>query len=245
MSIFYVKNEQIDNKKAVIIGDDVKHIKDVLRYNVGDTLDICDEDGVRYITNISSIEKTNINLDILDVSDYTTEPSINITLLQGMPKADKLELIIQKCTELGVTEIVPIMTDRVIVKIDDKSIDKKVERWRKIALEAGKQSGRQKIPNIQNPIKLKNMIENISKYDILLLPYECEKEKTLKSVLRNLDKNLKNIAIMIGPEGGFSEEEIRVLDLKNVEKVTLGPRILRTETAGLATVAMVLYELQD
>lgn len=245
MSIFYVKNEQINDVRAVILGDDVKHIRDVLRYNVGDLLDICDENGVRYKTKISNFEKSNIDLEVLEVSDYTTEPSIKVTLFQGMPKADKLEMIIQKCTELGVSEIVPVIMDRVIVKLDDKSIDKKLERWNKIALEAGKQSGRQKIPSVQKPTKLKNLIENISKYDILLLPYECEKDVTLKSVLRNLDKECKNVAIIIGPEGGFSEEEVELLNLENVKRVTLGPRILRTETAGLATLAMVLYELQD
>lgn len=245
MSIFYVKNEQINGEDAYIEGEDVRHIKDVLRYAVNDNLDICDENGVKYITKINNMAKEKISLKILEVSEETSEPSINITLFQGLPKSDKLEMIIQKCTELGVSEIVPVITDRVIVKIDEKSASKKVERWNKIALEAGKQSGRQKIPKIKNINNLKNLIENISKYDILLLPYECEKEITLKSVLRNLDANVKNIAIMIGPEGGFSENDLKLLDLPNVKKVTLGPRILRTETAGLATVAMVLYELQD
>lgn len=245
MSIFYVKNEQINGEDAYIEGEDVRHIKDVLRYAVNDNLDICDENGVKYITKINNMAKEKISLKILEVSSETSEPSINITLFQGLPKSDKLEMIIQKCTELGVSEIVPVITDRVIVKIDEKSASKKVERWNKIALEAGKQSGRQKIPKIKNINNLKNLIENISKYDILLLPYECEKEITLKSVLRNLDANVKNIAIMIGPEGGFSENDLKLLDLPNVKKVTLGPRILRTETAGLATVTMVLYELQD
>ena len=246
MSIFYVKNEQIDdNKKAVILGDDVKHISDVLRHKIGDLLDICDENGVRYVTKISNMEKVSIGLDVLEVSNYTTEPSIMVTLFQGMPKADKLELIIQKCTELGVNEIIPVIMDRVVVKLDDKNIDKKVERWNKIALEAGKQSGRQKIPMVQKPTKLKNLIENISKYDIVLLPYECEKQISLKAVLKNLDRKCKNVAIIIGPEGGFSENEIELLSLENVKRVSLGPRILRTETAGLATLAMVLYELQD
>ena len=161
-----------------------------------------------------------------------------------MPKADKLEWIIQKCTELGISEIVPVITDRVIVKLDEKSTSKKLERWNKIALEASKQSGRQKVPEVKKPINLKNLVENISKYDILLFPYECEKETTLKSALRNLDKKCKNIAILIGPEGGFSEEEVELFHFENVKQVTLGPRILRTETAGLVTLAMLLYELE-
>ena len=246
MSIFYVKNEQINGDKAVILGGDVKHIRDVLRYNVSDALDICDDDGIRYTTKIASFDKETVFLDVLEKSDFTTEPSINVTLFQGMPKADKLELIIQKTTELGVSTVVPVVTERTVVKFDEKDINKKVERWNKIAQEAGKQSGRQKIPVVEKPIKLKNLIENISKYDILLLPYECEKEMTLKAVLRNLKEKCKNVAIFIGPEGGFSEEEVGLLSkLENVKTVTLGPRILRTETAGIATVAMVLYELQD
>ena len=246
MSIFYVKNEQINGDKAVILGGDVKHIRDVLRYNVSDTLDICDDDGIRYLAKIAGFDKETVFLDVLEKSDFTTEPSINVTLFQGMPKADKLELIIQKTTELGVNTVVPVVTERTVVKFDEKDINKKVERWNKIAQEAGKQSGRQKIPVVEKPIKLKNLIENISKYDILLLPYECEKEMTLKSVLRNLKEKCKSVAIFIGPEGGFSEEEVSLLGkLENVKTVTLGPRILRTETAGIATVAMVLYELQD
>ena len=245
MSIFYVKNEQINNGIAKITGEDVNHIKNVLRYNVGDSLNICDEQGIRYLTSISKFEKDSITLNIDEVSDYTTEPNINVTLIQGLPKGDKFELIIQKCTEIGVSKIIPAITDRVIVKLDDKNIDKKVERWNKIALEASKQSGRQKIPVVEKPINLKKLIENISKYDILLLPYECEKVITLKSILKNVSKDCKNIAIMIGPEGGFSDEEIESLNLENVKRVTLGPRILRTETAGLATLAIVLYELQE
>lgn len=245
MSIFYVKNEQINGEEANILGDDVKHIRDVLRYNIGDELDICDEEGIRYNTEILNFAQHEISLKILEKLESTTEPEINVTLFQGLPKADKMELIIQKCTEIGVCEVVPVITDRVIVKLDEKSADKKIERWNKIALEAAKQSGRQKVPVVQKPIKLKNLIENISKYDILILPYECEKENNIKAVLKNVKKDCKNIAIMIGPEGGFSEEEIKTLELENVRMVTLGPRILRTETAGLVTLAVVLYELQD
>lgn len=245
MSIFYIKNEQINGGNAYIEGEDVKHIKDVLRYNINDNIDICDENGIKYIAQIINMAKEKISLKILEVSEETSEPSVNITLFQGLPKVDKLEMIIQKCTELGVSEIVPVITERVIVKLDEKSASKKLERWNKIAQEAGKQSGRQKIPKVKNINNLKNLIEILPKYDILLLPYECEKEVTLKSVLRNLDKNVKNIAIFIGPEGGFSENDLKLLNLPNVKKVTLGPRILRTETAGLATVSMVLYELQD
>jgi len=243
MSIFYVKNEQINENKAIIAGEDVKHIRDVLRHKVGDNIYICDEEGKKYLTQILSFSKELIELKVLNPLTDTSEPNIKVTLYQGMPKADKLEFIIQKCTELGVSEVVPVMTERVIVKLDEKNINNKLERWNRIALEASKQSGRQKIPEVKKPINLKNLVENIPKYDILLLPYECEKEVTIKSALKNIDKNCKNIAILIGPEGGFSEEEVEILSDTNVRKVTLGPRILRTETAGIATLTIVLYEL--
>lgn len=243
MSIFYVKGEQIHGENATIIGEDVKHIRDVLRYKIDDELYICDDNGIKYVTQIKKFLKDKIELHIVSIKTGTSEPNVKVTLFQGMPKADKLEWIIQKCTEIGIDEIVPVITDRVIVKLDEKNVSKKLERWNKIALEASKQSGRQKVPEVKKPINIKKFIENISKYDILLLPYECEKEQTLKSVLRNLDKKCENIAIFIGPEGGFTEEEIKLLDNENAKIVTLGPRILRTETAGMATLAMTLYEL--
>lgn len=246
MSTFYVKNEQISENTITIINEDVNHIKNVLRYKIDDEIDVCDEDGVRYITKIENFEIDKVNLKIIDVTNESTESNINVTLFQGLPKADKMELIIQKCTELGIKSIVPVITERVIVKLDEKNEVKKIERWQKIAKEASKQSGRQIVPTIKNIINLKNIIENLSKYDIVIMPYECEKEHTLKKILKSLDKNVKNIAIIIGPEGGFSENDIEILNnCKNLSKVSLGPRILRTETAGFATLAMVIYELEN
>ena len=157
-----------------------------------------------------------------------------------------MDMIVQKCTELGVKEIVPVIMDRVVIKLEEKNEAKKQERWQKIAKEASKQSGRQIIPKIQKATNLKNIIENLSKYDIVIVPYECEKDYILKKVLRNEEKNIKNIAIIIGPEGGFSEDDIEILSsCSNLSKVSLGPRILRTETAGLATLAMIMYELDS
>ena len=246
MSTFYVKNEQIIGNNITIINDDVKHIKNVLRYKINDEIDICDENGIRYKTKIENFENDKILLDILEISNESTECSINITLVQGLPKADKMELIIQKCTELGVKSIVPVISERVIVKLDEKSEAKKIDRWQKIAKEASKQSGRQIVPEIENTINLKNIIEKLSKYDIVIMPYECEKERMLKNILEKLDKNIKNIAVIIGPEGGFSEKDVEILEkCNNLQKVSLGPRILRTETAGLATLAMVIYELDS
>ena len=246
MSTFYIKNEQINENKIHIIGEDVKHIKNVLRYEIDDFLDVCDENGVRYKTKIINFKEDKIELQMLEISEETTEPCINVTLIQGLPKSDKMDMIVQKCTELGIKEIIPVITDRVIVKLDEKSEIKKQERWQKIAKEAAKQSGRQIIPTVQNATNLKNIIENLSKYDIVIVPYECEKDRMLKSVLRKQKDEIKNIAIVIGPEGGFSNEDIDILSkCQNLEKVSLGPRILRTETAGFATLSMIMYELDS
>lgn len=250
MSTFYVKNDQIIDNKIQITGDDFYHLKNVLRYKIGETIDICDENSVKYKTRIEKyIDKIAVCC-IECIYENTTEPNINVTLYQGFPKADKLEMIIQKTTEIGVMDIFPVQMERSIVKMDKKNIEKKVERWNKICAEASKQSGRQKIPRVHMPINFKNMIENISKYDIVLLPYENEKSVTLKSKIMTLNNtenkgNFKEIAIIIGPEGGFSKEEINTLSkFENVHIVSLGPRILRTETAALVTLSMLIYEFE-
>lgn len=245
ISTFYVKNDQIYENTIKIIGEDVNHLKNVLRYEIGDEIQVCDEEQKRYYTKIENFTSDEIYLTILKVDENSTELNVKVTLYQGLPKADKMELIIQKCTELGVHEVVPVITDRAIVKIDEKNEKKKIERWNKIGLEAAKQSGRQAIPKIENITKLENIVENLSKYDIVIVPYECEKDSTLKAQLKKLDKNVESIAIVIGPEGGFSEKDLEILEkCPNMYKVSLGKRILRTETAGIATMAMILYEYE-
>ncbi|MBQ9267285.1 MAG: 16S rRNA (uracil(1498)-N(3))-methyltransferase [Clostridia bacterium] len=243
MSTFFVKNEQINDNFIKITGDDANHIKNVLRYKIGDKLDICDENEKRYDTEITEFSGNDVLLKVISEKAYTTESPVFITLFQGLPKADKMELIIQKATELGVSEIVPVEMERSVVKLYGTKNDKKIERWNKIAYEASKQCGRQRIPHVLNVDILKNIIEKFSKYDIVLLPYEKESGKNLKQVLQS-NQNVKNIAIVIGPEGGFSENDLAMLDLPNVESITLGPRILRTETAGIATLAMLSYEIE-
>ena len=246
MSTFYIKNSQISANQVVITGEDANHIKNVLRFEIGDELRVCDENGVCYQTKIKHFLTNEVALEILGVEESTTESSINIDLYQGLPKADKMEWIIQKGTEIGIKSFIPVITERVIVKLDEKNAVKKVDRWKKIAKEAAGQSGRQRIPMVENAIYLKNSIENLSKYDIVIVPYECEKERSLKQAFKNLHFDGKNVAIVIGPEGGFSEGDIEALrTLSNVQFVSLGPRILRTETAGIVTVAMVLYELES
>ena len=246
MPKFFVKNNQINENVVSIIGTDVNHIANVLRLKVDDEIQVCNEDkGINYNTKIAEINKEFVKCNILEIKESNSEANVHINILQGLPKAEKMELIIQKCTELGVKEITPVEMERCIVKLDSKSESKKKERWQKIAEVAAKQSGRDKIPQINNVINIKNVCNILTNYDIVLVPYENEKNVTLKEVLAKLPKKDLKIAIIIGPEGGFEEKEIQMLEQSNCKIVTLGNRILRTETVAIAMTSVILYELAD
>ncbi len=246
MPKFFVKNNQIKNNIINIIGTDVNHIANVLRLKAENEIQICNEDsGINYKVKIIDINKEDIKCKIIEEIESKTEANTHIHIFQGIPKFEKMELIIQKCTELGVKEITPVEMERCVVKLDGKTENKKLERWRKIAEVAAKQSGRDKIPNINNVIKIKNICNILKNYDIVLVPYEKEKITTLKEVLVKLPQKDLKIAIIIGPEGGFDEQEIKMLEQSNCKIVTLGNRILRTETVSIAMTSIILYELAD
>lgn len=250
MPKFFVKSNQINNNKIQILGDDVNHIVNVLRMKKEDELQVCNQEtGENYMSKITETAKNLVECEIVKKLNYTTESNVNITLFQGIPKFEKMELIIQKNTEVGVKQIVPVMMERTIVKLDEKVASKKIERWQKIAEIAAKQSMRDIIPKIENVKKLKD-IENFN-YDIVLVAYENEDKNMLKTELEKLKainnkngENTYNIAIVIGPEGGISEKEIEILKNKNSKFVSLGKRILRTETAGLVMAGNIIYELE-
>lgn len=245
MSTFYIKNSQIDGNRAKIVGNDVKHIRKVLRFEINDVLDICDEQGNIYKGKITEFsDKDEILCEIQEMAKKQLETPYRITLYQGVPKGDKFETIIQKCTELGVSGFVPVQMARSIAKVTGNNEDKKLERWNKISAEAAKQCGRQRVPTVDMAINFENIIENISKYDIVIVPYESEENISIKQVLNDVKSNIASIAIVIGPEGGFSGEEIATLIEKGARICTLGPRILRTETAGIVAVSMINYELE-
>lgn len=247
MSKFFVKDNQINNNSINIVGEDVNHISNVLRMKKEDELQVCNQEtGENYITKITSFSKEKIECEIVKKIDKTVESNVNITLFQGIPKFDKMELIIQKNTEVGVKKIVPVLMERTVVKLDEKTINKKIERWQKISEVAAKQSMRDIIPEVENVIKLKDIEKQ--NYDIILVAYENEDKNMLKSELIKL-KNAKmykyNIAIVIGPEGGISEKEIEILKNMGAVFVSLGKRILRTETAGIVMSGNIIYELED
>ena len=197
------------------------------------------------------IEENEIICKIVNEEESVSESKLNITIFQGLPKADKMELIIQKATELGVKNIVPVNTKRTIVKLKDKDKIKKIERWQKISVVAAKQSGRNIIPEINQVENLKNICETFENYDIVLLAYENEKENTLKNELKALKEKIKNknedvkIAVLVGPEGGIAEEEVKMARQKGAKVITLGKRILRTETVALNVLSIIMYELEN
>lgn len=246
MPKFFVKNNQIENDKITIIGTDVNHIVNVLRLKINDQIKICNEETAQnYIAKITEINKEDVECKIVEKIASNTEATVHITIFQGLPKADKMELIIQKCTELGVKEITPVQMKRCVTKLDEKSSSKKIERWQKIAEVAAKQSGRDAICKINNVINIKNICNICQNYDIVLVPYENEENISLKDVIKDLPQNIKKIGIVIGPEGGFEEQEIEILRQSNCKIVTLGERILRTETVAIAVSSVILYELSD
>lgn len=246
MPKFFVKSNQIEENIITILGTDVNHIVNVLRLKIDDEIQVCNEEtGVNYNTKIVELNKEFVKCNIFEKIQSNAEVAVYINILQGLPKAEKMELIIQKCTELGVKEITPVEMERCIVKLDNKSASKKQERWQKIAEVAAKQSGRDIIPKINNVINIKNICNMLKDYDIVIVPYEKERNNTFKEILKNLPKKNLKIAIVIGPEGGFEEKEIKQLEENNCKIVTLGNRILRTETVAMAMTSVIIYELDD
>jgi len=247
MPKFFVKQEKIEEEQITITGENVNHIKNVLRKKINDTLEICNtQNGNNFLCEIEQIEQEKILCKILEEILNTTEPSTYVHIYQGLPKSDKMELIIQKTVELGVSEITPTNMTRCIVKLDNKDQIKKIERWQKISEVAAKQSGRSSIPKINSLCNFKEIANQCADYDIILLAYENEKENTLKNEiqkLKNTNKNLK-IAVIIGPEGGLAPEEVENAKQNGINTITLGNRILRTETVALNILSIIMYELE-
>lgn len=248
MPKFFVGNNQIINDTIYIKDKDVNHIKKVLRKNIEDEITICDENTKQdYLCKITNIEENEITCKIIKELETNVESNIEVSIFQGLPKADKMELIIQKSVELGVHDITPIEMKRCVVKLQGKDKTKKIERWQKISEVAAKQCGRNYIPKINNIENLKEISEKIKDYDVVLVAYEEEKENTLKNELELLKKDNDNIkiAVVIGPEGGIDKEEIEVLKRNEAKIITLGKRILRTETVALNVLSIIMYELES
>lgn len=245
MDRFFVdkKNINLENNTCIIEGEDVKHISKVLRCRIGEELEVCDNNNNEYICEITNIDKNQVELNILEKVDIQRESDLKIKVYQGLPKGPKMEMILQKLTEVGVDEIILVQTKRTVVKVDDKKEDKKLERWERIIYEAAKQSKRGKIPSLRGVLTFKEALADMKENDFNIAPYENEKTKSIKQAIKGV--NINNIGIFVGPEGGFEETEIEAIEDIGGQSVSLGPRILRTETASLVASSIVLYELSD
>lgn len=245
MHKFFVEKNNITGDKAYIEGDDVKHIYKVLRLHEGEKVNINNCEGEEFSGIIEKIDKKEVIVSLTEKLDLNNESPVEIYLFQGLPKSSKMDLIVQKATELGVREITPIITGRVIVKNEIGEF-KKLDRWVRIALEACKQSKRSIIPKINGPLEFEHLLMKLKELDLILVPYENQEGYGIKTVVKDINQNsINKIGIIIGPEGGFEEEEINILKELGAHIITLGPRILRTETAGFVCTSLIMYELGD
>lgn len=246
MPKFFVKEDQIKDNVVKIIGTDINHIKNVLRLKENDKIEICNsENQANYLCQITTINDEQIECNIINELIENREANLKVTIFQGLPKADKMELIIQKSVELGVYDITPVEMTRCVVKLNDKDKTKKLERWNKISEVAAKQSQRNIIPKINNVITMKNLIDLINEYDSIIVAYEKEKDYTIKQELEKLkQQNAKKIGIVIGPEGGLEEKDVELLKDNGAKVITLGNRILRTETVALNVLSNIMYEFE-
>lgn len=235
MPKFFTKTDYISDNELKIVGEDVSHISKVLRMSAGDNIIVCDGEGNDYDAVITSVSKTEVVAKIMGKYVCDAEPCVDVILYQALPKQGKMEYIIQKNTELGVKKIIPVYTKRCVVKPSDKS-----ERWNKVAESAAKQCGRGVIPEVLPTISFDEAVKQMQEYDLALMPYECEEDTSLKSVLKSSE--YKTVSIFIGPEGGFDLKEVEAAKAAGIKSVTLGKRILRTETAASAVLPIIMYE---
>lgn len=245
---FFVEPNQINinDKNVIIYGSDVNHIKNVLRMKVGEELNVSNgQDGKEYRCSIAALEEDRVVCELRFVKQDNVELPSRVYLFQGLPKADKMEWIIQKAVELGAYEIIPVAAKRCVVKLDDKKAASKIARWQGIAEAAAKQSKRGIIPEISEVMSFERAVKMAADMSVRIIPYEMAEgmEKT-REIIERL-KPGQNIAVFIGPEGGFEDSEIQFATENGIVPVTLGRRILRTETAGMTVLSWIMYRLDE
>lgn len=244
MNRYFVNPNQVeDDVIRIIRKDDIHHIKTVMRMRAGDAIEISDGVTWEYDGVLAAQDGEGLKVEIVGRRLFAREPKVRITLFQGIPKQGKMDFIIQKAVEMGVSEVVPVFMARTVVA-DKGNFSKKLTRYEMIAEEAAAQSGRGIVPFVRHPMSFDKTIETLHDFDLVLFLYENEDQTTIKKVLRSLEQVPKNVALIVGPEGGFAPEEAQSLRAMGTQCVTMGRTILRTETAGLAALAMCMYELE-
>lgn len=244
MQHFFVTPAQVGDGQIRIEGSDVNHMKNVLRMRSGEELTVSDGSNQKYLCVIERYEEDEAVLGILEKIQEDTELSSRIYLFQGLPKQDKMELIVQKAVELGVYQVIPVSTRRSVVRLDAKKADRKTARWQEIARSAAKQAGRGCIPEVASVMSYEEALAYAEKLDVVLIPYElCKGMEETKRIIEAVRPG-QSIAVFIGPEGGFEKEEIEKALEYGAKTVTLGRRILRTETAGLTALSVLMFHLE-
>lgn len=242
---FFAETENIGADVTVIAGPDVNHIKNVLRMKPGERLTISDGKGLQKLCEIAGYEEKKVILKNLPEPVEDTELPARIYLFQGLPKSDKMELIIQKAVELGAAEVIPVAMKNCVVKLDAKKAAAKTARWQEIAKSAAKQSKRSRIPVVREPVNYREAVALAGELDVVLLPYENERGMAATREVMERIAPGQSVGIFIGPEGGFDPSEIALAKEEGMYLVSLGKRILRTETAGLATLSILMYHIES
>ena len=242
---FFVEPSQISGKTITILGEDVNHIKNVLRMKPGEELSVSNGiDSKEYRCGIVSFTEDSVVCELRFIKEDGLELPAKVTLFQALPKADKMEFIVQKCVELGIYSIVPVAAHRCVVKLDEKKAASKTARWQSISESAAKQSKRRIIPEIHTPVLMSEAVSMAAGMDVKIIPYElAEGMEHTKKLISKITGG-QTVAVFIGPEGGFEDEEIKAALDGGIEPVTLGKRILRTETAGMTVMSWIMYQLE-
>ena len=241
MHRFFVEANQIAEDEIIIIGTDVNHIKNVLRMVVGDKLMVSGQDDKEYTCYIKDFAGDEVVLSVVNVEEVDVELKSKIYLFQGLPKGDKMELIVQKAVELGTFEIIPVAMKNCVVKLDAKKTESKVKRWQGIATSAAKQAKRMIIPKVTAPMSFAEAIAYAKALDVKLMPYEKAVDMKVTTTFLNEIESGQSIGVFIGPEGGFDQTEVMIAEQNDIKPITLGKRILRTETAGITTLSILMF----
>lgn len=242
---FFVEPSQIQNKRVIITGSDVNHIKNVLRMKIGEEIAVRNGvDGKEYRCGIEEFAQDQVICALRFVKEEGVELPSEIYFFQGIPKADKMELIIQKAVELGVTEVIPLAVKRCVVKLDEKKAQAKVNRWQGIAEAAAKQCRRGIVPVVKKPMTMKEAVFYAREMDVKMIPYELAEDMAHTKKMIETIRPGESVAVFIGPEGGFEESEVAEALAAGIEPITMGRRILRTETAGLTILSWLMYHLE-
>ncbi len=244
MHRFFISPQAIHDTRVVLHGPIVHQVRDVLRMRPGDEMVLLDNSGEAYRVELVTLDRDTLRARVVDKWKLETEPIAQITLYQGMLKGQKFDWVLQKGTEIGIVGFVPVLAARCIVSSLNDVSEARMERWQKIIVEAAEQAGRANLPSIATATLFAHACNFAARGGLSLIPWEDEHSRSLREMLQQVPKS-KEINIFIGPEGGFTEEEIAVAQEHNIVPVSLGPRILRAETAGLATTSAILYEMGD